>query len=336
MILRELGHHLGCTVEGDGDVEILRMAPLSDAGPGDLTFVVGSKYADLLKQTRAAAVIRPASLPSPLPSLLSENPYLSFARAVTLLHAPERPAPGIHPTAVVDATATLGEDVHVGAYAVVGPRVQVGARSALHAHVVLYADVEVGEDCLLHSGVHVRERCRLGHRVVLQNGAVIGADGFGFARDAEGRYEKIPQVGVVVIEDDVEIGALSAVDRAALSETRIGRGTKIDNLVQVGHSVQIGNDSIVCSQVGIAGSSKVGHHVTLAGQVGVADHIHIGDRVIATAQTGVGSNVEDGAVVSGSPAVGHVTWLRASALFAKLPDLLRRVRDLERRVVADK
>ena len=311
MILRELGHFLGCAVEGDGDVEILRVAPLSDAGPGDLTFVVGTKYADVLKGTRATAVIRPPSLPSDLPSLLSENPYLSFARAVNLLHAPARPAPGIHPTAVVDPTATLGEDVHIGASAVVGARVRVGARSALHAHVVLYADVELGEDCLLHSGVHVRERCRLGHRVVVQNGAVIGADGFGFARDAEGRYEKIPQVGIVVIEDDVEIGALSAVDRAALSETRIGRGTKIDNLVQVGHSVQIGNDSILCAQVGVAGSSKVGHHVTLAGQVGVADHITVGDRVIASAQTGVGHHVADGVVVSGSPAIAHPTWLRA-------------------------
>jgi len=190
----------------------------------------------------------------------------------------------------------------------------------------------VGEDCVLHSGVQVRERCRLGNRVVVQNGAVIGGDGFGFARDSEGRYQKFPQVGIVVIEDDVEVGALTAVDRAALGETRIGRGTKLDNLVQVGHSVAIGEDSVLAGQVGIAGSTRIGSRVTLAGQVGVAGHLTIGDGVVATAQTGIPGSVEEGSVVSGYPAIENRAWLKSSAVFAKLPELQKRLRELERNV----
>jgi UDP-3-O-[3-hydroxymyristoyl] glucosamine N-acyltransferase len=197
---------------------------------------------------------------------------------------------------------------------------------------VLYPGVEVGEDCVLHSGVQVRERCRLGSRVVVQNGAGIGADGFGFARDGGGRYHKFPQVGVVVIEDDVEIGALTAIDRAALGETRIGRGCKLDNLVQVGHSVKVGEHSVLAGQVGIAGSSRIGRGVTLAGQVGVAGHLDIGDGVVATAQTGIPSSVDPGEVLSGYPAIENRAWLKASAVFPRLPDLQRRLRELERRV----
>src|SRR4029453_11372687 len=252
---------------------------------GDLTFVAPAKYAARLPHTRAAAVIVPPQIETTLPSLLSENPYVSFAHAVAVLHAEPRPAAGIHPSAHVDPTAVLGEGVHVGALAVVGPRVRVGARTILHAHVVVYADAVIGADCLLHAGAHVRERCRLGDRVVLQNGAVVGGDGFGFARDGPGRQHKNPQGGSGVVEGDVEIGALSAVDRAALHETRVGRGTKIDNLVQVGHSVVIGCDSVRAGQVGIAGSTTLGERVTLAGQVGVAGHLTLGDGVIATAQT---------------------------------------------------
>jgi UDP-3-O-[3-hydroxymyristoyl] glucosamine N-acyltransferase len=215
---------------------------------------------------------------------------------------------------------------------VIGAQTRVGARSVLHANVVLYPEVEIGEDCVLHSGVHVREGCRLGNRVVVQNGAVIGADGFGFAKDQDGHYQKIPQVGIVVIEDDVEIGALTAIDRAAMSQTRIGRGTKIDNLVQVGHSVAIGRDCVLAGQVGIAGSTRIGDGVTLAGQVGVAGHLTIGDGVIATAQTGIPSSIEAGTVVSGSPAIENRTWLRAITALARLPELQKRVRDLERRL----
>jgi UDP-3-O-[3-hydroxymyristoyl] glucosamine N-acyltransferase len=334
VILREIASRLGCTLRGNGEVEIRRVRGIEESGPGDLTFVANRKYAPRLSSTGASAVIVSPELETPLPSLLSPNPYLAYARAVGLLHPQDRPRPGVHPSAVVDPTAELGADVHVGALAAVGPRVKVGARTVIHAHVVLYAEAEVGEDCVLHSAVQVRERCRLGRRVIVQNGAVIGGDGFGFAKDQDGRYEKIPQVGIVVVEDDVEIGALTAIDRAAMSETRIGRGTKIDNLVQVGHSVLIGRDTVLAGQVGIAGSARVGDRVTLAGQVGVAGHLSVGDGVVATAQSGIPSSVEGGQVISGSPALDNREWLKASAVFPRLPELQKRLRDLERRLAA--
>jgi UDP-3-O-[3-hydroxymyristoyl] glucosamine N-acyltransferase len=330
--LRELAGRLGCELLGDGEVELRGVAGLEQAGPGDLTFLANPRYAPRLAATRASAAVVPPGHEAALPRLVSDNPYLAFARAVALLVPPARPAPGVHPSAQVHPTAVLGAGVHVGALAVVGARARVGPGSVLHAHVVLYDDVSVGEDCLLHSGVQVREHCRLGDRVVVQNGAVIGGDGFGFAKDRDGRYQKFPQVGTVVIEDDVEIGALTAVDRAALGETRIGRGSKLDNLVQVGHSVRIGSDTVLCGQVGIAGSSTIGSNVTLAGQVGVAGHLTIGDGAIATAQTGIPGDVPKGAVISGSPSIDNRAWLKSVAVFAKLPDLQRRLRELERRV----
>jgi UDP-3-O-[3-hydroxymyristoyl] glucosamine N-acyltransferase len=332
VILRELAASLGCAVRGDGDVEVRRVAGIDESGPGDLTFVANSRYLPRLATTRASAVILAPEVQTPLPSLLSPEPYLAYARAATLLNPPTRPAPGVDPSAQVHPTAVLGPDVHVGALAVVGPRARVGARSAIHPHVVLYPDVVIGEDCLIHSAAQVREGCRLGDRVVVQNGAVIGGDGFGFARRSDGAYEKIPQVGIVVIEDDVEIGALVAIDRASMGETRVGRGTKIDNLVQVGHSVRIGADTVIAGQVGIAGSARIGDRVTLAGQVGVAGHLTVGDGVIATAQTGIPTSVEPGAIVSGYPAIDNRAWLKASAVFARLPELQRRVRELERRL----
>jgi UDP-3-O-[3-hydroxymyristoyl] glucosamine N-acyltransferase len=330
--LRELAEQLGCELLGEGGVEVRGVGSLEQAGPGDLTFLANPRYAPRLATTRASAVIVAPGQEAPLPRLTSDNPYLAFAQAVALLCPPARPAPGVHPSAQVHPTAVLGAGVHVGALAVVGARAQVGARSVIQPLVVLYDDVVLGEDCLLHSGVQVRERCRLGDRVVIQNGAVIGGDGFGFAKDAKGRYQKFPQVGTVVIEDDVEIGALTAIDRAALGETRIGRGSKLDNLVQVGHSVTVGSDTVLCGQVGIAGSSHVGSNVTLAGQVGVAGHLTIGDGAIATGQTGIPGSIEPGAIVSGSPAIDNRAWLKSTAVFAKLPELQKRLRELERKV----
>jgi len=332
VILRELAARLGCELRGDGDVEVLRVRGIDEAGPGDVTFVANPRYVGRLAATGASAVILSPELETPLPSLVCANPYLAYARAVALLHPRPRPEPGVHPTASVHPTAALGPGVHVGALAVIGPRVRIGARSVLHPHVVLYEDVTLGEDCLLHSGVHVREGCRLGQRVIVQNGAVVGSDGFGFAKDAEGRYQKIPQVGSVEIDDDVEIGALVAIDRAALGVTRIGRGTKVDNLVQIGHSVTIGQDTVLACQVGVAGSTKIGNRVTLAGQVGVAGHLELGDGVIATAQTGIPHSAPAGSFLSGYPAIENRAWLKSSAVFAKLPELQKRVRELERLV----
>jgi UDP-3-O-[3-hydroxymyristoyl] glucosamine N-acyltransferase len=329
-----LAERLSCALQGDGSVEVTRVRGLEEAGPGDLTFVANPRYLGKLSSTRASAVIVSPKTPCPLPSLISENPYLAFAHAVAALHPAGRPAPGVHPSAQVDPTAVLGEGIHVGAFAVLGPRVRVGARTTIRPQVVLYEDVSVGDDCVLHSGVQVREGCRLGHRVIVHNGAVVGGDGFGFAKDEAGRYHKIPQVGIVVVEDDVEIGALTAIDRAALGETRIGRGTKLDNLVQVGHSVTIGEDTVIAGQVGIAGSTRVGNRVTLAGQVGVVGHVEIGDDVVVTAQSGVPGSLPSGTVLSGSPGIENRAWLKSSAVFARLPELQRRVRELERALEA--
>ncbi len=332
MRLAELAAALGCELRGDGEREVTGVAPIERAGPGDVAFLANPRYAAHLGTTRAGAVILAPGHEVRTAGLFTANPYLAFARAVALLRPPDRPAPGVDPSARVHPTAELGPGVHVGALAVVGAGVRLGARTVLHPHVVLYEGVEVGEDCVLHSGVHVRERCRLGHRVVVQNGAVVGADGFGFARDGEGRYHKFPQVGIVVVEDDVEVGALTAIDRAALGETRIGRGTKLDNLVQIGHSVTVGENTVLAGQVGIAGSTRVGSGVTLAGQVGVAGHLTIGDGAIATAQSGIPGDVEKGAVVSGTPAIENRAWLKSSAVFARLPELQKRLRELERKV----
>jgi UDP-3-O-[3-hydroxymyristoyl] glucosamine N-acyltransferase len=332
VILNDLAPLLGCEIRGDGSLDVRRVAGIESAGPGDLTFLANPKYAAHLRTTRATAVIVSAEVEAPIACLVSKNPYLAYARAAALLHPLPSPEPGIHPSAQIHPTAVLGEGVHVGALAVVGPGARVGSRSVLHPHVVLYAEVELGEECVLHSGVQIRERCRLGDRVVVQNGAVIGSDGFGFARDEAGRYQKIPQVGIVVLEDDVEIGALVAIDRAALHETRVGRGTKIDNLVQIGHSVSIGSDTVLAGQVGIAGSTRIGSRVTLAGQVGVAGHLTVGDGVIASAQSGIPSSVEAGAFVSGYPAIDNRAWLKSSAVFPRLPELLKRLRELERRI----
>ena len=332
MRLAELAELLRCPVRGDGSVEVSRLRPIGDAGPGDLTFLANPRYASELATTRASAVIVAPDVATPLPSVLSPNPYLTFAQALGILHPTQRPAGGVHPTACVDPSAELGADVSVGPFAVVGPRVSVGARTAIRAHAVISEDVTIGADCLLHAGAHVREGCRLGDRVVIQNGAVIGSDGFGFAKDDAGRYHKVPQVGITVIEDDVEIQANTTVDRAALGETRIGRGTKIDNLVQVAHSVTVGEDSILCAQVGISGSTKIGKRVTLAGQVGVVGHLEIGDGAIATAQSGIAHAVPAGGLVSGYPAIENRGWLRSVAVFAKLPELLRRLRAIELRL----
>jgi UDP-3-O-[3-hydroxymyristoyl] glucosamine N-acyltransferase len=334
MNLRDLAARLGCEIRGDGLVEVARVRGIAEAGPGDLTFVAGTRYLPQLAATKASAVIVAPAVTTPLPSLVSGNPYLTFAQAVGILHPDPLPMPGVHPTAVVDPTAAIGQGVHIGPLCVVGADCSVGDRTVLHASVVLYPGVAIGADCRIHSGVQVRDGSRLGDRVVIQNGAVIGSDGFGFAKDGAGRYHKIPQIGVVVIEDDVEIGALTALDRAALGETRVGRGTKIDNLVQIGHSVKIGEDTVLAGQVGIAGSSRLGRGVTLAGQVGVAGHITIGDGAIVTAQSGVPSDVPAGAVLSGTPVIDNRTWLRSVAVFSRLPELHRRVKELGRELEA--
>ena len=332
MKLAEIARRLGCELRGDAaEVEIVGVASLEEAAPGQLAFLANAKHHARLAGCRASAIIGgPDMPPVSIPVLVHANPYLSFARAVRLFHEPCLPPPGVHPSAVVDPTATLGADVSIGPRAVVGARCRLAAHVVVHANATLYPDVEVGEHTQIHSGVVVREGSRLGARVVLQPGCILGGDGFGFAPDDEGRYHPIPQTGIVVLEDDVEIGANTTVDRAALGETRIGAGTKIDNLVMVAHGVTIGRNTVVAAQVGFAGSTRVGNHVQVGGQAGTAGHLSIGDGARIVGRSGVHGDVAPGATVSGFPELDVRVWRRAVAVFAKLPQLASRVRQLER------
>lgn len=312
------------------------MAPIDEAGPGDITFVSNRKYISHIKSTQASAIILGLDMPrTTLPTLWTENPYLVFARAIELFYTPPAPEQGIHPGAIVAHDAKIGTGASIGAAVVIQPGCVVGNNTTLYPHVVLYPGVVIGDDVTLHSHVVVREYCRIGHRVIVQNGAVIGSDGFGFVPMADGTYYKIRQSGTVIIEDDVEIGAHTAIDRAAVGQTVIRRGAKLDNLIQVGHGSEIGENSVLAAQVGLAGSTCLEREVKLAGQVGIAGHLTVGAGATITAQSGTSHDVEAGAVMSGSPAIETGLWRRATVAFTKLPELLKRVRELER-IAADR
>jgi len=286
-----------------------------------------------VRHSQAAAILVAAPIEgAPMAFLVSANPYADFARALGLFYRPPRPAPGVHPLAWVSPTATIGENCSIGAFAVVGEQVRLGRNAVLHPHVVLYEGAEIGDDFLAHSHAVVREFCRIGSRVILQNGVVVGGDGFGFAKQADGRHYKIVQSGATVIEDDVEIQSLTSIDRATVGETRVKRGAKIDSLVQVGHACVVGEDNIICAQTGLAGSSVLERNVLLAGQVGISGHLTIHDNAVVYAQSGVGGDVEAGARISGSPAFAASDWLRAITAFPKLPELLKTVRELKKKI----
>jgi UDP-3-O-[3-hydroxymyristoyl] glucosamine N-acyltransferase len=333
--LRQLAERIGAHLEGDGSLDVTRVAGLEAAGPGDVTFLSNEKYSHAVAATQATAVILGPNVPAaPCAVLRVDNPYLAFAQAAQALAPPSVLPVGIHPTAVLGDGVVLGEHVGIGPLAVIGRGARLGARTVVEAHAVIGPETVLGDDCVIHAHVSIRERCRLGHRVVVQNGAVIGADGFGFAHHADGRHEKIPQVAPVVIEDDVEIGANTTIDRPAVGETRIKAGSKIDNLVQIAHGVVLGQHVLLASQVGISGSTTLGDGVVLAGQVGVAGHITIGDRVTATGQTGITNSVAPGRVISGLPAIDNRDWRKAAVLVARLPEYRRHLIDLERRLAA--
>jgi UDP-3-O-[3-hydroxymyristoyl] glucosamine N-acyltransferase len=335
LTLSDLAALLDCRLDGDGGVEITGLAGLETAGPGQLTFFGNPKLKPQLDATRASAVILPDDAPAvPLPMLRTAHPYLAFAKALGIFHPRPTPKPGVSPHAVVADDVVLGEGVSVGPFVVIEAGVRIGARVILHPHVYVGAGSAIGDDCELFPQVSLRERVTLGQRVIVHNGAVIGSDGFGYAKDAAGHYAKIPQVGTVVVEDDVEIGANATIDRASIGVTRIGAGTKIDNLVQVAHSCTIGRDVILSAQVGLAGSTVLEDRVTLAGQVGVAGHLTIGHDTILTAQSGVPNSVPANVLYSGYPAIPNRDWLKASVLFAKLPDLRKQLTALERRLAA--
>jgi len=331
--LGDLAARLGCKLRGDPDLEITGVAGVEQAGPGDVTFLANPKYAPKAKNTLAGAILvkEPLSGAGPA-SLVSANPYHDFARTLALFYHPPRPEPGIHPQASIAATARIGDGASIGAFAVVGEHVGIGKNSVLHPHVVIYEGAQIGDDFCAHSHAVVREFCKIGDRVILQNGVVVGADGFGFARTREGTHFKIVQSGVTVIEDDAEIQSLTSVDRASVGETRVKRGAKIDSLVQVGHGCVVGEDNIICAQTGLAGGSILEKNVLLAGQVGISGHLTIHDNAVIYAQSGIGGDVAEGAVMSGSPAFEAREWLRAITAFPKLPDLLKTVRQLEKRL----
>jgi UDP-3-O-[3-hydroxymyristoyl] glucosamine N-acyltransferase len=333
--LRELAERLHCRLEGDGGIEITRVAPIDEAGPGDLTFLSNPKYASKLGATRASAVLADDTVTdAPCAVLRTAQVYLALAEAVALLMPRPRPAPGRHPLASIDPTAQLGADVSVGPFAVVGARARVGARTILHAHTTLGPDASVGEDCEIHPHASIREGVRLGHRVVVQDAAVVGADGYGFARRPDGSHLKIPQVGGVVIDDDVEIGAGTTIDRPALGETRIGAGTKIDNLVQIAHGVHIGRNVLLAAQVGIAGSTMIEDAVMMAGQSGAAGHVRLGAGATVLAKSAVTKDVGPGEQVAGIPAGDAAEWREASVLVRRLPELRKTVAALEARLAA--
>lgn len=328
MKLQEIAHRLGATLEGDSNpVEITGVAGIEEAGEGQITFVANPKYAPAARSTKAAAVIVGNDFPSVERVLLRHsNPYLAFAHAIELFYLTPRHAPGVHPTAVIHPTASIGSGAHIGAYVVVDEDVKIGANCTLLPHVVIYSGARIGDNFFAHAHAVVRERCQVGDNVILQNGAIVGADGFGFAKDDRGEWHKIAQSGPAVLEDFVEVQANACVDRASVGETRIGWGSKIDNLVQVGHGSKVGRRTLLCAQVGLAGSTRVGDDVILAGQVGVAGHCTVGNGVIATAQSGIPNDVAAGKVVSGYPAIDNRQWLRAVALFSRLPELARNLR----------
>jgi UDP-3-O-[3-hydroxymyristoyl] glucosamine N-acyltransferase len=331
MKLREMAERLDCRLEGDGAVEINSVSGMEHAGPGQVTFLANPKYAHKVKDTRASAILTREPIDG-IACLISTNPYLDFARALALFYQPPKPAPGISELAYIAPSAKIGENASIGPFVSIGENAVIGRNAVLHPHVTIYQGAVIGDDFLAHSHVAVREFCKIGHRVVLQNGVVIGGDGFGFAKDDQGRHQKIAQSGIVVIEDDVEIQSLTSVDRATMGETRIRRGARIDSLVQIGHACEVGEDNIICGQVGLAGSTVLKKNVLLAGQVGVAGHLTIHDNAIVYAQSGIGQDVPANSVISGSPAFSAREWLRSITAFPKLGDLIKQVRQLETRL----
>ncbi|HEY6803161.1 MAG TPA: UDP-3-O-(3-hydroxymyristoyl)glucosamine N-acyltransferase [Pyrinomonadaceae bacterium] len=333
MKLSELADQIGAQLEG-ADVEIVGAAGLDEAGEGHITFLANPRYTPKVNSTLASAIFlaEDVATEKSISILRVKDPYLAYTRALRIFYPDDKPEFFIHPTAVIDSSAVVADNVSIGACVVVGKNVRISEGVWLHPNVTIYQDVAIGKDSIIHSGVVVRERTVIGERVVIHNNSVIGCDGFGYAKDEERRWLKIPQAGRVVLEDDVEIGAGTTIDRASVGESRIGRGSKVDNLVQIGHSCTVGEDSLLCAQVGLAGSSHIGSRVILAGQAGVAGHLTIGDDVVLTAKSATSHDIPAGKIISGIPAFDNRDWLRATAAFRRLGEMARTVRELERKV----
>lgn len=331
--VRELSRLLNCPFEGEGRTRIQGVSSLEKAEEGDLVFVAHSRYFPLLEQSKASAAIIPVEKKyERIPVIKSDNPYLTFIRAVEFFYKPFRFGPGIHPQAFVSPLAKIGREVAVGAFSFIGDEVEIGARTVIFPLVSILPLVKIGKDAVIHSHVSIREKVRIGNRVIIHNGAVIGSDGFGYLKAEDGSHTKIPQKGTLIIEDDVEVGANTTIDRAALGETVINKGTKIDNLVQIAHNVEIGKNTILAAQTGIAGSSQIGKKVIMGGQVGVADHVHIGDNVIIAARSGIMKNIPSNSFVGGSPHLDIRDWRKVWVLLPKLYDFVKDLKKLKKKV----
>jgi UDP-3-O-[3-hydroxymyristoyl] glucosamine N-acyltransferase len=334
--IAELAERTGAQADpGNGDVEITGAAGLDDATAGQVSFLANPRYTPRVQTTKASAIYVADDVNvarDDIAVLRSPNPYLAYTRALILFNSEPQFAPGVDPSAVIDPSARIGDDVLIGACVVIGRNVEIGPGVRIHPNATIYDNVSIGADSVIHSGVAIRENSVLGKRVIVHNNAVIGCDGFGYAKDEERHWLKIPQTGRVVIEDDVEIGAGTTIDRASVGESRIARGTKIDNLVQVGHSCTVGEDTLLCAQVGLAGSSHVGNRVILAGQAGVAGHNTIGDDVVLTAKSATSHDVPAGKIISGIPAFDNRDWLRSIAAFRRLGEMQKTIRSLEKRL----
>jgi UDP-3-O-[3-hydroxymyristoyl] glucosamine N-acyltransferase len=336
MKLSDIAQKLGCRLEGAPETEIRGVAGIEHAESGLLTFLANRRYFPLLKTTRASAVLigesvtveRKPGLPA-LALLRSPNPYLAFGHAIDLFYQPPRYAPGIHPTAVIAKSARIGEGSHIGPYCFIDEEATIGRTAVLHSFVTIYRGAKIGDSFFAHAHAVVREFCRIGNRVILQNGVIIGGDGLGFAKQEDGTWYKLAQSGPAILEDDVEVQANTCVDRATVGETRIGRGTKLDDLVLIGHASRVGENTMICGQTGLAGSTKIGNGCVLAGQVGSSGHLTVGDGAVITAGSGIPGDVPPGAIHSGKPAVENKLWLKISASLNRLPDMVKRVRELE-------
>jgi UDP-3-O-[3-hydroxymyristoyl] glucosamine N-acyltransferase len=336
MKLSEVAKKLGCRLEGSPDIEISVVAGIENAEAGQITFLANRRYFPLLKTTRASAVLveegvawnRDPSLP-PLAALRTATPYLAFAHAIELFYQPPKYSPGIHPTAIIAKSAHIGEGAHIGPYCFIDEDVEIGRNAVLHSSVTIYRGARIGDDFFAHAHVVVREFCRVGHRVILQNGVILGGDGFGFAKRKDGSWYKMQQSGPAVLEDDVEVQANSCVDRATVGETRVARGAKLDGLVLVGHASRVGANTMLCGQVGLAGSTKVGANCIFAGQSASSGHLSVGDGCVAYGQSALTGDLPPGSMVGGSPAVDARLWMKYTAALNRLPDLQKRVRDLE-------
>jgi UDP-3-O-[3-hydroxymyristoyl] glucosamine N-acyltransferase len=331
--LKELSKFLKCPYSGDGEIEITGVSSLDKANRGDITFYEHPRFRSLLEKTKASAIIIPENEPfDKIPAIRSKNPKLTFARTLNLFYEPYMPESGVHSKAFISPNAKLGKNVSIGAFTYIGDQCEIGDNCIIFPLVSIYPFVKIGKNTIIHSLVSIREKVIIGERVIIHNGAVIGSDGFGFVQQENGSYLKIPQTGNVIIEDDVEIGANTTIDRATIGATTIQKGVKIDNLVQIAHNVEIGENSILAGQVGIAGSSKIGKGTILGGQVGIADHVNIGEKVIAAAKTGVTKDVPDNSFIAGIPHTDIKTWRKIYASLPQIYNLIKEIKNLKLKI----